>query len=183
MRGRGARGIDGFNLLELVVSLAILSVALLLASHLLVESQVRMAHSARRALDPVGTLAVKQIRADVRASAAATALDFEWSWQPLILTGHPVGTVSYLRQGSDLVRRVPGDPDPIERIVLRGVRTWRWRLRADVPLPLVEIELGYQQTARLGLLAAGGTREASTPVTHTRLFAVSPRRAGGKRGW
>lgn len=173
----------GFSLLEVVISVAILSIALLIASRLLLESQMRMAHSSRRALDPVGDVAVEQIRADVRAGAEVSPRDYEWTWMPLEILGHPAGTVRYEKVGSELVRRVEGDTLEGQRTLLTGVRVWRWRLRRDIPLPLVEIELGYQETARLGPLAAGGTREASAPVTRTQLISVSPRQAGGKRGW
>ena len=51
--------------------------------------------------------------------------------------------------------------------------------RAD----LIEIELGYRETPRLGLLIAAGQREAPIPVMRRHLVAASPRRTQGKAGW
>lgn len=179
------RGAGGFTLLELVFSFAILSIAMLIASRLLLESQLRMAHSARRALDPAATIALKQIRADVRASAQVprVALADEWNFEPLTLRGHPAGTLRYVKDGSDLVREIqrPGGEVTSERIVMKAVNLWRWRLNPDVRT-LVEIELGYRETPRLGLLIAAGQLEAPIPVIRSHLVAVSPRRTG-KRGW
>ncbi len=169
---------NGFTLPELLVSFLILIIAMTIAGRLLLESQARMAHSARRATEPVATIALKQIRADVRASGSVTALDHEWSWEPLVLLGHPAGVVTYERVGRDLVRGVGTG----ERIVLREVSIWRWRLSAEAPLPLVEIELGHREIPRFALLAAIGRREAPIPVTRSYLVAVSPRRAG-RTGW
>ena len=181
MRGRRdrRRPAGGFSLLELLVTFALLGTVMLLASRLLLESQARMSHSARRALEPAATLALEQIRADVRASARVAARGYEWNWAPLVLAGHPAGTVRYEKRGSELVRSLAAG----ERAVLRGVNVWRWRLVRGLPLPLVEIDLGTRETPRLGLLAASGTREAPLPVLRRHLISVSPRQAGGKPGW
>ncbi len=169
----------GFSVLELLISFAILAIAMTIASRLLLESQARMAHSARKAAEPVATLALKQVRADVRAAGRVPATDFEWSWGPLVLLDHPAGTVSYEKTGSELVRSLGGE----RRIVLKGVSIWRWRLARGAPLPLVEIELGHREIPRLGLLAAAGQREAPIPMTRSYRVAVSPRQAGGRSGW
>ncbi len=171
-------------MLELLVSFAILLIATMIAGRLLLEAQARMAHSARQALQPVAAIALKQIRADVRASGKVPAFGNEWNWEPLVLLGHPAGTVTYGRAGSDLVRTVDtgAASEPVERIVMQAVSVWRWRLNPDVPLTLVEIELGQRQIPRFALLAAAGQREAPIPVTHSHLLAVRPRQAG-RTGW
>ncbi len=168
----------GFSLLELLVSFTILMLAMMIAGRLLLESQARLAHSARQAMEPVATIALKQIRADVRAAGRVPATDFEWSWRPLVLLDHPAGTVRYEKAGTDLVRSL-GDG---RRIVMREVTIWRWRLSRDAPLPLVEIELGHRVIPRLALLAAAGQREAPILVTRSHLVAASPRQAG-RTGW
>lgn len=173
------RAAGGFTLLELLFSFLILGTVMLIASQLLIESQMRLSHSARRALEPAATLALEQIRADVRASASVPAGDHEWNWAPLVLVGHPAGTVRYEKQGSELVRSLAGG----ERIVMREVNVWRWRRVRGVPLPLVEIELGHRETPRLRRRIAGGQREAPLPILRSHLISVSPRQAGGKRGW
>ncbi len=174
----------GFSVLELLVSFAILAIAMTIAGRLLLESQARMAHSARQALEPVAVLALKQIRADVRAAGRVPAGDFEWNWGPLVLLGHPAGTMRYEKVGTDLVRTVVGGTSGGgRRIVMREVSIWRWRLSRGAPLPLVEMELGHQEIPRLGLLAAAGQREAPIPVIRSHRVAVSPRQAGGRSGW
>ncbi len=171
-------------MLELLVSFAILLVAATLAGGLMLEAQARMAHSARRALEPVTQIALKQIRADVRAAGDVPAFDRLWSWDPLVLFDHPAGTVTYERVGTDLVRTVDaGDgAEPGERVVLRAVSIWRWRLSPSAPLPMVEIELGRREIPRLALLAAAGQREAPVAVTRSHLLSISLRQAG-KTGW
>ena len=173
-------------MVELLVSFVILMIAMMMASQLLLEAQARMSHSARQALEPVAAIALKQIRADVRASGRVPALDDQWNWAPLTLEGHPSGTVTYERVGSDLVRRVDsgaGSASSGERLVLQAVSIWRWRLSPGAPLPLVEIEIGHREIPRFTLLAAAGQREAPIPITRSHLVAASPRQAGGKTGW
>ncbi len=186
MRDRRQSSASGFTVLELLISFVILMVATTLAGQLLLESQARMAHSMRRALEPVVPIALKQIRADVRASGHVPALDQEWSWEPLVLLDHPAGTVTYERVDSDLVRTVDtgetGSESGGERIVLRSLSIWRWRLSPGSPLPLVEIELGHLETPRFSRLAAAGQREAPYPMTRSHLMAVGPRQAG-RTGW
>ncbi len=175
---------QGFSLLELLISFAILLIAMMIAGRLLLEAQARMAHSARQALEPVAAIALKQIRADVRACGKVPAFDREWNWDPLVLLDHPAGTVAYERSGTDLVRIVDagGGTEPVERIVLGSVSIWRWRLAPGAPLALVEIELGQRQIPRFALLAAAGQREAPIPVTHSHFLAVCPRQSG-RSGW
>ena len=173
----------GFSVLELLISFAILLIATMIAGRLLLEAQARMSHSARQALEPVTDIALKQIRADVRASGRVPALDHEWSWGPLVLLDHPAGTVVYERTDGNLVRTVDsGGSEPGERIVMRSVSIWRWRLAPGVPLPLVEIELGRREISHFARLAAAGQREAPIPVTRSHFLAISPRQIG-KRGW
>lgn len=175
---------SGFTVLELLVSFAILMVAMMIAGRLLLEAQSRMAHSARKALEPVAPIALKQIRADVRACSQVPAFDRQWNWEPLVLLGHPAGTVTYERVGSDLVRRVDAGAgsEPAERLMMSAVSIWRWRLSPNAPLPLIEIELGQREIPRLTLLAAAGQREAPISVTRSHLIAVNPRQSG-RTGW
>ncbi len=179
------KGAAGFSVLELLVSFVVLAIAMTLASELMLESQARLAHAARQAMDPVADLTLKQIRADVRASTQVAASDHEWNWTPLILTGHPVGAVQYEKIGTDLVRKIAGTAAAPggQRVVMQHVRVWRWRVSQGVPLPLIEIELAHRVTPRLGLLSAAGRREAPILESRSHRVAVSPRRVAGRSGW
>jgi len=175
----------GFSLLELLFVFVISITALLLASELLVEAQVRMAHAAREALDPVGELAAEQLRADLRAAAGVRVpLTSGWSRDPLVLLDHPAGPVRYVETGSRLVRELDrGGGDVARRTVLHAVTTFRWRLgQTRFGGRTVIVDLRHRETPRLGLLAAGGTREAPIPEEHRLLFRVRPR-GGGGRSW
>ena len=65
---RGSRR-AGFSLLELVFAFLIAATALVLAGRLLLEAESRMAHAARRALDPAAEIVRQQLRADLMAAA------------------------------------------------------------------------------------------------------------------
>ena len=174
-RCRGGTRDRGFSLLEALVAFVISGVALLLASGLLLEAESRMAHAARRALDPVGQIAAKQIRADLRAAATVRIpLTSGWSRGPLELREHPAGRVTYEKKDTELIREVvPGG----RRVVLQGISTFRWRLRGRA----VEIDLRHRVTPRLGRLAAGGVREAPILKEEKLLFRVTPRGGGGRQ--
>lgn len=166
----------GYTLLELVFALLISLTALYLASGLLLESLSRMAHAARRAMDPVGEIAGQQLRADLRAAGGARSPGLPgWSREPLVLAG-PAGVVRYRKEGSDLYRAVASSA-PEGRVVLRSVTTFRWRLRGAS----VEVDLRYRVTPRWGRLGSGGVREAPIPAEERLLLRVTPRGEGGRQ--
>ena len=167
-RGRGSRR-AGFSLLELVFAFLIAATALVLAARLLLEAESRMAHAARRALDPAAEIVRQQLRADLMAAAGVRRPSTSgWSWDPLVLDRHPAGRMRYLKEGRELVCEVTsGAGAPARRTVLRAVTTFRWRLRDGS----VEVDLGHRVTPRLGRLAAGGVREAPIPVEERRADA------------
>ncbi|MEE8525725.1 MAG: prepilin-type N-terminal cleavage/methylation domain-containing protein [Thermoanaerobaculia bacterium] len=165
----------GFTVLELLVALAVSVVALALASGLLLESQSRMAHAARQALDPVGEIAGQQLRADLRsADGVYGGSSSSWSRDPLILGGHPQGDLRFEKQDDVLYRRTANGRRPL----LRSVTTFRWRHRDGS----IEIDLRWRVTRRWGPLAAGGVRELPIPAAEKLLFRVTPR-GGGSRQW
>lgn len=173
----------GFSLLELLFTLLIAATALLLASRLLLESQSRMSHAARQAADPVGEIARRQIRADLRACGGVrTGLTATlWSRAALELRGHPAGAVRYEKAGSELIRVVAAGSEPARRTVLLGVTTFRWRVKSGrLGRSSVEIDLGFRVTPRFGPLAVGGVREAPIPEEDRRVFRVTPRGVGGQ---
>ncbi len=177
-RGNALRG-SGFSLLELLFAFVISLTALLLAGRLLLEAEIRMAHAARQALDPVGEIARRQLSADLRACAGVRGTAFGWSRDPLVLDQHPAGAMRYLKTGNELVREVDpaGSGPQARRVVLQAVTTFRWRRRGGS----IEVDLGYRVTPRLGRLVAGGVREAPLPAEDRRLWWVTPRGNGGRQ--
>lgn len=183
--GRRAASSAGFSVLEMLVSFTVLMVAVSLAADLMLESQSRIAHSARQALDPVAELALAQVRADVRSSTRVVGSDLLWSWAPLTLTGHPVGTVQYEKVGTDLVRKIVpgGGGEGSERIVLRQVTIWRWRLSSAAPLQLIELELAHREAPRISTLSAAGRRQAAIPPSRLYRLVIGPRLSAGRTTW
>ncbi len=175
------RDCRGFTLMEAVVSALIVSVALGLAAGLLTASQERMALSSLQALDPLPSLASRQLRADIKASQSVRGGEALWSREIMRLRGHPAGRVEYFLEAGDLRRRLtPTDGEPEVRTVLREVSTWRWR-QPRPGLELVELELGYRWTERLrpGSRSSGESLPLQSEKRH--LLVVSPR--GGREGW
>lgn len=166
----------GFTLLEMLFALVISLAALFLAGQLLLEAQSRMAHAARRAMDPVGEIAGQQLRADLRAAGGAQSPGLPgWSRDPLVLAGGPAGVIRYRKEGTDLLRSAGSAAGG--RIVLRSVTTFRWRLRGAS----VEVDLRYRVTPRMGPLTSGGVREAPLPAEERLLLQVTPRGDGGRQ--
>ncbi len=170
----------GFTVLEMVFSLAILSLALLMASRLLLAAQSRLAHAAEQLIEPAGTTATVQLRADLRAASSfARPLIPGWSLDALVLFGHPAGLVSYEKIDGELIRKVTdGEGTVSERLILQQVTAWRWRAQGRS----VEIDLRYRRLGQLRQqMASGRWQNPALPETR-RLLRVTPR-AGGSQRW
>jgi len=188
-RGRAQRaGSAGFSLLELLLVFVISGLALLLASHLLLESASRMSHRMQETLRPVGDLALRQIGSDLRmASGIKTGLFSGWSRDALVLYGHPAGDLSYAKLDDELFRlqrlpkpgAPPGESILHQRLVLQAVTTFRWRLRGA---RTVEVDLSYREAPRLRQLTAGGRWRDPLWMTRKRTVRIALR-GGGQRSW
>lgn len=188
-RGRGSAA--GYTLVEMVVALAVLAVALALAAGLLREAAWTLAGAAREARAPLAPLAAATLRRDVRASAGVAPHPLAipgspvWLSDPLVLRGHPEGSVVYALEDDRLVRRVlpPDGGAPRERDVLRDMTVWGWRL----PAPgLVEVRVAFAPPAPPGGLrhrrflvgtTAGGSGD------HTVWLQAAPRARPRGGGW
>ncbi len=160
----------GFTLLELLVSLAVFTLALLLALELLLAAQTRLQIAAEQLLAPAGALAVEQLRADLRAASGIDAWSVGWSTGPLVLVGHPAGDVSYAVVDRQLIRWLAESASGKtgERLVLSQVTGWRWRWRGRS----IEVDLRYQELGPF-------ERRERAPVQPEiqRLLRVTPRAA------
>lgn len=187
----GRRFAAGYTLVEMVVALAVLAVALALAAGLLREAAWTLAGAAREARAPLASLAATTLRRDVRASAGVAPHPLAvpgsplWLSDPLVLRGHPDGSVVYALEGDRLVRRVlpPGGGAPRRRDLLRDVTVWGWRLPAA---GLVEVRAAFAPPAPPGALrhrrfltgtTAGGAGD------RTVWLQAAPRAAPGGTGW
>lgn len=181
----------GFTLVEMLVALGVLTVALALAAGLLREAAWTLAGAAREARAPLAPLAAATLRGDVQASARIAPHPLAipgstlWLSDPLVLVGHPAGSVVYAWEGDRLVRRVlpPGGGEPRERDLLRDVTVWGWRLPAA---GLVEVHAAFARPAPPGGLrhrrfltgtTAGGAGD------RTVWLQAAPRAAPGSTGW
>jgi len=176
--GGTLRGAAGYTVIELLIALLIASVAMMIASQLLYETQRRATHAALRSLDPAVTIAWKQIRADVQASAKRFG-----SEQILILHGHPAGNVRYRRVGDELLRVAgPTFDAKDERVILTRVKEFRWEKRGTGKSgrPLIEIYLSWEQTRLLGPLVAEGERQIAPKVVASQSLVLALRGGGGE---
>lgn len=144
------RAAAGFTLLETLVSLVLLMIALFLAADLLMEAGTLLADSAREVRDAPASLILARLRGDIMASGGFLAPQGPaWSSGPLVLTGHPQGSVQYEWVGKDLHRSVLdafGNPDD-EAVVWRGLTDWAWRPVPGWTAQLVEIDVSYRRFA------------------------------------
>lgn len=187
----GYRSTAGYTLVEMLVALVVLTVGLALAAGLLREAAWTLAGAAREARAPLAPLAAATLRSDVQASAGVAPHPLAvpgstlWLSDPLVLFGHPAGSVVYAREGDRLVRRVlpPGGGAPSERDLLRDVAVWGWRLPAA---GLVEVRTAFAPPAPPGSLrhrrfltgtTAGGAGD------RTVWLQAAPRAAPGGTGW
>lgn len=183
-RGRGQAG---FTLLEMVVALALVTVAVFLAAGLLREFHEVSRRTAREALNPLEGIAVRMLRNDVHGSRGILSpppFPGFWSSRPLDLDGHPPGPLRYQVEGGELLRLVLDEHGKVSsrRTVLHGAVALRWR-----PLGpgLLQLELSYRRT-RLGAswrLGDGNRREAPDESLETEGLVLALREAPRGAGW
>ncbi len=180
---RAAGRTAGFSLLELVVAMAITSLALLLVSGLLLEADSRMRRQTDENLRPVVPVALRQLRTDIRTSVRARAPIFGgWEREPMILEGHPAGLLEYGRADDRLVRRTY---DPLtgrllgERLLLDSLRSFRWRVIGQ----MVQAEIRVSRVPRLrSIRRSWALSPASQSPDELRVVWAHPR-AGGAVAW
>ena len=178
MRPRPARG---FTLLELVVSLFVVSLVLLLAMQLLNEVQLTFLEWRRTIPDPQPQLAVQLLRSDIQRSKrilpplAGNRLSLEL----------PDGSRIDYEKEFDLLFRSIADPDGEElgrRAVFGGVRLWSWQ---EISPGLVEVEVAFQRQRDPGRRRLGGVGRLrnSGAITEILRMRFALRSNPGRRSW
>jgi prepilin-type N-terminal cleavage/methylation domain-containing protein len=174
----------GFTLVELMISLAVLSLGLALAAQLLAESARMLAQASAEPRGLPAPVALARVRAEVRAATGFAVVPRGSGEDPgLLLSGLPAGDVLYAQEGSALVRQVvepggvPEEPAPL----MSGVLAWRPYVLGP---HLLRIDLSYRAPARrrspLALMpsAAGPATEVQEET-----LMLAPRGAGLGKRW
>ncbi len=129
----------GATLIELLVAMVLLSTIAVLSAQLVIQSTKLMGTVARASRNPDLVLASEWIRRDIYGAVMMVGADLGWTDGPLVIVTQGGGWVAVAPVEGQLVRTnaPPGSP-PDNRIILRGVVGWRWRL---IDGSTVEIEL------------------------------------------
>ncbi len=169
----------GWTLLELIVTISLLTMALLLSGPLLHESLRHVVLEEQRALETQATLALRQLRADVTAARGVSEVPEE----KLILSLPGQRQITYRLQGDELRRRLDNDQasGSGERTVLSDVSTFRWTL-LGFGKSSVHVQLAGDRIRRGGPVVADGERVVR-PTEPYRPSLVLTLRGGGGVGW
>lgn len=165
----------GFSVLELVVAAAILGVAMLIAARLLQDVGMQIAWSGRKTLELSPSLALEQLRTDLRNSQGTGDALGMWQSPPLAVQRSSTEyTIVYDIEDRKLLRRtIAPSGRRTERVLLDQVVDLRYRTSHDA----VEIEVEFlRMQPPLRRDEAAGMREAGSPERHKMGIVVLPRR-------
>ncbi len=120
----------GATLIELMVALALLSSIAVLSAQLVIQSTRLIDTTARASRNPDLVIATEWIRRDLYEAVAVVGENLGWSEGPLVLMTQSGGWVALSPFEGRLVRTnaPPGSVLPDNRVLLRGVVGWRWRM-------------------------------------------------------
>lgn len=169
-RDRRAPGPAGFSLLEVVVTLAVLAVALALSGRLVLESQLGLLRTQAELANPLPRYALTRLRADVEGAASVPAILSDWRSSPLVAIASDGGRVAWRLSGEELERRVLDGAGAtlVRHVALREVAGWRWRAAAP---GLVDVELTYRARDPSGVPLAGVPRTWAPPTVERSVWA------------
>lgn len=129
----------GATLVELLVALALLGTVAVLSAQLVIQSTKLMDTVARASRNPDLVIAGEWIRRDLYEAVTVVGENLGWTGGPLVIVSQSGGWVVIAAFDGQLVRtNAPPGSSPDNRIVLRGVVGWRWRV---IDGGAVEIEL------------------------------------------
>lgn len=174
------RSESGFSLIEQLVSIAIMSTALLVAFDLIDHALRVFSESAAAATNPLTIHTEELIRADLM-SARVFPFDGQSSSGPLILQLWDGSQIEWKLEGESLVRTemVEGIHKSQARPLPRQVVGWWWRVVSE---NLVEVKILINGTPTADGLQLQGPLEKASEVI-TRVVYVSPRGVRGNGSW
>ncbi|MCG6962719.1 MAG: prepilin-type N-terminal cleavage/methylation domain-containing protein [Acidobacteria bacterium] len=172
----------GATLLELVVALALVSIALLISGDLILASARLERRATSELLNPTATLAGVWLRRDVDNARVLSSSAGVWSVLPFRMTLQDGTTVEYDLNNGALVRRElsAGTLASVEQQLLHGIVSWRWRVRAGRVVDL-EIRLANRNFNAPAAEPAGATH--LPPPIRTETLTVARRGLAGGRTW
>ncbi len=135
-----ARNQTGTSLIEVLVTMALVSIAVMAAGSLIVHS-TQLQKSVILALgDPVAEQVVAWLRRDVHMAAGLQHASFSWTDHELALKNQDGTSVFYSIDGDTLIRADVDSKGAVtaRRTLLRPIAEWRWR---SPTANLVEIEV------------------------------------------
>jgi len=129
----------GATLVELLVAVALLGSVAVLSAQLVIQSTKLMNTVARASRNPDVVIAAEWIRRDLYGAVTVVGSDLGWADGPLVAVTQGGGWIAVAPFEGQLVRTdAPPGTLPDNRVILRGVVGWRWRV---IEGAAVEIEL------------------------------------------
>ena len=175
MRQRGA------TVVELLVSLALISVVFVAAGPLIIQSIKLFDATSRSLTDPSASLVGAWLRRDIHSAASLHSWSDDWGEETLVLRSHDGEIITYEVDESALIRRrfkLSGELID-RRVILRNITFWRWRaLQGFIDIQIVLP--GHIAPTHAALIR---DRKRITLITQeTERFCFSLRGTGG-RSW
>jgi prepilin-type N-terminal cleavage/methylation domain-containing protein len=160
---------SGFSLLEVLVSLLLVSLVLMLATRLLREVHLTSVEVQRTLPDSVPQFAIQLLRHDIQRSRRISTSP---GGGPLGLEQADGSRVVYDETLGQLVRTVLDADGSVlgERAVMRDV--WRWSWHDGLMPGLVELQIGYRRHREPGRRRLGGLRSVQDSSTETETLTL-----------
>ncbi|HVG11217.1 MAG TPA: type II secretion system protein [Thermoanaerobaculia bacterium] len=172
----------GFTLVELLISLVLMSLALALAGQVMMEGAQMLTDAAAEQADAPMPLVAARLRGDIRAAAGFEVIK-GLEGPALLLEGHPAGLVVYQKVGDELRRTVVEETGKIrgEGPALRSVTSWSC---APIAPGLVAVSLSHRRSAiRRGVLPMLPGNRGPRSEERSETFLAAPRGAGLGSAW
>ncbi|MGB3562348.1 MAG: prepilin-type N-terminal cleavage/methylation domain-containing protein [Thermoanaerobaculia bacterium] len=174
----------GFTLIEMVVSLLVMSLVLALGLQVLLETRFLLMKADQEIGRPMPQLFARLLRRDAQGAAGIFAPQPTWTIQPLVLQS-PDGTrVRYQRNGGNIDRQLFNESNELinTRTLMQNVNSWQWRRLAP---GLLEVQIVYlKPRAPTSSLAPGLARLREGGIEPEILsLRYALRARPGRRSW